>query len=92
MIKRLDEIQGQQDSLARRKDTPEDVYSRNMASLKNEQVDIETQLSKLAADPAKQKITFEQVKNVFLEANRMASEFLKSRDDEKRECAEIVLS
>ncbi len=92
LAKRLAEIQDQQDTLARRKDTPEDVYERNMTSLKNEQVDIEAQLSKLGTDPIEEKTTFEQVRNVFLEANSMASAFLSAPDDEKRRCAEIVLS
>jgi hypothetical protein len=90
--RRLDEVKEQQDRLARRKDTPEDVYARNMASLKNEQVDLEAQLSKASADPAEKEITFEQVMEVFLQANRMASEFLAAPDDQKRRCAEIVLS
>ena len=63
-----------------------------MASLKNEQVNLEAQLAKAGADPAEKEITFEQVMEVFLEANRMASEFIAAPDDQKRRCAEIVLS
>ena len=92
LAKRLDEIQNQQDALARRKDTPEDVYSRNMASLKNEQVDIETQLAKSGANSEEKEITFEQVMKVFLDGKNMAYAFLNAPDDEKRRCAEIVLS
>ena len=63
-----------------------------MASLKNEQVDIENELSKLGADPDKAEITFEQVKKCFLEANAMAYAFLNAPDEAKCEYAEILLS
>lgn len=92
LVKRLALVKEQQDNLARRNGTPDDVYARNMASLKNEQVDLENELSKLGADPENEKISFEQVKNAFLEANSMAYMFLEVKDDRKREYAEKLLS
>ncbi len=90
--KRLREVQDEQDALTRRKGTPEDVYARNMASLHNEQVEIEAQLSRADAEPESQKITFEQVFGVFKDANNMAFAFLAADDDRKRSLAESVLS
>ena len=92
LAKRLALVKEQQDNLARRNGTPDDVYVRNMASLKNEQVDLENELSKLGADPENEKISFEQVKNAFLETNSMAYTFLEVKDERKREYAEKLLS
>ena len=92
LLKRLGSVKEQQDTLVRRKDTPDDVYGRNMAALRNEQVDLENELSKLGAEPSGTEITFEQVKNAFLEANSMARSFLAVPDERKREYAEILLS
>ncbi|MHB8174847.1 MAG: hypothetical protein ACYDFU_10365, partial [Nitrospirota bacterium] len=75
-----------------RKDVPEDVFARNMVSLRNDQIDLEVQLSKLGKDSAKEEITFEQVKNVFLEANDAAKAFSKGDDAVQRHYVETVLS
>lgn len=63
-----------------------------MASLKNEQVDLENEISKLDGEQGPSEVTFEQVKNVFLQANAIASKFFTAKDDLKREYAEIALS
>jgi hypothetical protein len=92
LLQRLQIVKDQQDTLAKRKDTPEDVYARNMASLKNEQVDCEVQLSKIGDDSKKNEITFEQVKEVFLRANREADAFPHMNPELQREFVEEVLS
>ena len=89
---RLSAVREQQDALARRKDTPEDVYDRNMASLKNEQLDIEMELSKIDANKEQGKITFEQVKDAFIHANREADAFLFASPVKQRAFVETVLS
>lgn len=92
LVKRLNTVKEQQDMLTRRKDTPEDVYSRNMTSLRNEQVDLEVQLSKLSSNPDKEEITFEQVKKVFLEANNIADSFFDADPSLKHDYAKTILS
>jgi site-specific DNA recombinase len=92
LVKRLQEIKEQQDTLVRRKDVPGDIYARNMASLTSEQIDVESQLAKLGADPEQEKITFEQVKKAFNEANTIAFAFLDADDELKRKYAEKLLS
>lgn len=90
--RQLDGVNEQQDALARRKDTPEDVYTRNMASLRKEQVDLELQLARAGVDEEKEKITFEQVKEVFLKANSAAKAFSEGDPIVQREYAETILS
>ena len=92
LLKRLEATKEQQDTLARRKDTPDDVYARNMASLRNEQVDLETQLAGLGFGAEDTKTTFEQVKNIFREANTIANSFLHADDSLKRSYAEMLVS
>jgi len=92
LLQRLQSVKEQQDTLARRKDTPEDVYARNMASLKNEQVDLDIQLSKIGDDQKEKKITFEQVKEAFLEANREADAFPYLKPERQRQFIASVLS
>ncbi len=90
--KKLDAVRKQQDTLVLRKDVPEDVFARNMVSLRNDQIDLEVQLSKIGKDAAKEEITFEQVKNVFLEANDAAKAFSKGDDAVQRHYVETILS
>ena len=92
LLTRLQIVKDQQDTLTRRKDTPEDVYARNMTALKNEQVDLEVQLSKVGNEAGEKKITFEQVKDALLQANYQADAFFSSTPQAQREYVEIVLS
>jgi len=92
LTRRLAEIRDSQDSLARKNGTPEDVYARNMASLRNEQVDLETQLANLDEHSEEKKITFEQLKNLLLQRKYEARVFKKAEPVAQREYASVVLS
>lgn len=92
LVKRMKSVERLQDVLARRKNTPDDVYARNMTALQKDKVELENQLSNLDTKSDNTKITFEQVKKVFLEANSIANSFLDADDNLKRRYSEILLS
>jgi site-specific DNA recombinase len=91
LLARLQAVKDQQDALARRNGTPEDVYNRNMTTLQNEQVEVERQLSKVGDNSEENKITFELARDAILQANYQADAFFSASPIAQREYAEIVL-
>lgn len=71
--------------------TPEPVYRQKMATLKNQQVDLERQLNELGNSAGQQIDTLELARQVFLSSNGLEKEFSISNDVEKRQILEKVL-
>ena len=90
-------LQSLQDSQNRLLDTyvagsvPKELYEAKMTCLKNERTALEVELVNVGRKTDNPKITFEQIKNVFLQANAMQNAFLNGDDLQKREIAETVL-
>ncbi|MEK7131825.1 MAG: recombinase family protein [Patescibacteria group bacterium] len=71
---------------------PEDVYTDKIQALNNERVTLEQQQKTIQENqPADPLITLERIKSIFLVANQAKKDFLKAKENEKRNLLEILL-
>lgn len=66
-----------------------ELYQEKLCDIKRERIDLERQLK--ASEASSDLLTLEPIKNVFLQANKAKSEFLKASDEEKRKIVEKLL-
>lgn len=70
---------------------PQEVYEAKMKELHNEKETLNAQLQKSKQNGENGLCTLEQLKNVFLTANKAKSEFLNAKDEQKAKVLETLL-
>ncbi len=69
-----------------------DLYEQKMKEIANRRVELENQLTHMGLKGGEPDVTFEQVKEVFLEANKAANGYLNLSPEEKRHTLGKLLS
>lgn len=68
------------------------LYEEKMKELNNERVTLKNQLDEFERNNKTPESTFEQIKNIFIEANKASKQYLEVKDDAKRRMLEKLLS
>lgn len=69
-----------------------ELYEEKMKGIANRRVELENQLSRMGLKGEGPDVTFEQVKNVFLEANKASKGYIHLTEEEKRHTLGKLLS
>lgn len=70
----------------------EDLYKLKMLEIENKRVEINQQITKIQSKGRVSAITFEQIKNVFIDGNISSEKYLEVSDIKKRHMLEKLLS
>ncbi len=70
----------------------EEVYRAKVQEIQNKRIEIEKQIKETEAKGGISKVTFEQIKNVFLDSSRASETYLELTEEEKRKMLEKLLS
>ncbi len=70
----------------------EEVYKLKMLEIENQRTELNSQIARIKAKGGVPQITFEQIKNVFIDGNTASNQYLEVKDVKKRHMLEKLLS
>ena len=70
----------------------EDLYKVKMLEIENQRTELNSQIAKITKKGGVSPITFERIKNVFIDGNKASDQYLAVKDEKRRHMLENLLS
>ncbi len=69
-----------------------DIYEQKMLEIENKRAELQAQLKEINSKGPVTQVTFEQIKNIFIDGNRASEKYMASGDEAKRNMLSELLS